>query len=540
MSSLVLSEEEISEPTCCDKFSNYLVNDGGKTVLIAVWIFGCAAAFAERCRFYMVVMNGDPDNSIFGVLGHGITGARAAASVVKLNCTLLLITVLRNILSWIRASAVGIYLPVDKNIVFHRYCAWAMAFFSSMHTFAHMFNFNTIARANITDAMTLGFDEAVDERLLLFTTLPGLTGLIVIEIIILIFSSAMIYVRGPMFNVFWYTHHLFIVFFMLLCIHGGAQIFGLVTFWYWIILPAFAYTVERSIRVWRGNQDTILEFAIAHPSRVIELQMRKADFKYQSGQYLFLNCPYIAQQEWHPFTISSAPQEISVGVHIRIVGDWTGELWELLNPTGTLGIVQENKTKDDDGNPIFRIDGPYGAASEEIWSGEFKTAMLVGGGIGVTPFGSILKTIRYKIEETQDSQLQKVYFYWVSRDKNAFEWFSEILAALENDPLNQSRHFLEIETFLTGALKVEEVNRIMHGGNDQGLDEITQLQSKTNFGRPNWNNIFKNLRDNHLGEDIGVFFCGPAVLSKQLYSLCGKWTDTTGTGTKFVYHKENF
>ena len=99
----VLSEEDVEAPTCLEKFQNYLVNDGGKSVLMAVWIFGCAAAFAERCRFYMVVMNqtDDPQGSqIFPILGHGITGARAAASVVKLNCTLLLITVLRNILSW--------------------------------------------------------------------------------------------------------------------------------------------------------------------------------------------------------------------------------------------------------------------------------------------------------------------------------------------------------------------------------------------------------------------------------------------------------
>jgi NAD(P)H-flavin reductase len=46
-----------------------------------------------------------------------------------------------------------------------------------------------------------------------------------------------------------------------------------------------------------------------------------------------------------------------------------------------------------DGSAIFRIDGPFGAASEEVF--DFKTVMLVGGGIGVTPFASILKHIRY-------------------------------------------------------------------------------------------------------------------------------------------------
>jgi hypothetical protein len=53
--------------------------------------------------------------------------------------------------------------------------------------------------------------------------------------------------------------------------------------------------------------------------------------------------------------------------------------------------------------------------------------MLVGGGIGVTPFASILKDIRNHIDTKNETKIRKVYFYWISRDKNAFEWFSEVL-----------------------------------------------------------------------------------------------------------------
>lgn len=152
------------------------------------------------------------------------------------------------------------------------------------------------------------------------------------------------------------------------------------------------------------------------------------------GQYLFLNCPYIAGQEWHPFTISSAPEEDFVSVHIRvrifqefslisfqIVGDWTGDLWNFLNPDKKLGVVQENLLSAPDGSAIFKIDGPFGAArysmmfyilyliynsSEEVFG--FKTLVLAAGGIGVTPFGSILKSIRYKIEKTGQTNVTKV------------------------------------------------------------------------------------------------------------------------------------
>ncbi len=138
-----------------------------------------------------------------------------------------------------------------------------------------------------------------------------------------------------------------------------------------------------------------------------------------------------------------------------------------MNPEKKLGVVQENLLNAPDGSAIFKIDGPFGAASEDF-SG-FKVMMFVGGGIGVTPFGSILKHIRYELESNKEIKVEKVYFYWISRDKNAFEWFNEILAALEQENIN---NFLEIHTYLTGQLSVEEIKQVMHGLDDDA-DQIT-------------------------------------------------------------------
>lgn len=40
------------------------------------------------------------------------------------------------------------------------------------------------------------------------------------------------------------------------------------------------------------------------------------------------------------------------------------------------------------------IDGPFGTASEDVF--RYEVVMLVGAGIGVTPFASILKSVWYK------------------------------------------------------------------------------------------------------------------------------------------------
>lgn len=42
------------------------------------------------------------------------------------------------------------------------------------------------------------------------------------------------------------------------------------------------------------------------------------------------------------------------------------------------------------------VDGPFGTASEDVF--DYEVSMLVGAGIGVTPFASILKSIWYKFK----------------------------------------------------------------------------------------------------------------------------------------------
>lgn len=76
------------------------------------------------------------------------------------------------------------------------------------------------------------------------------------------------------------------------------------------------------------------------------------------------------------------------------------------------------------------IDGPFGTASEDVFSHE--VGLLVGAGIGVTPFASILKSIFYRKEAGDKSLcLEKVYFYWLCPSMHSFEWFRDLLINIE-------------------------------------------------------------------------------------------------------------
>lgn len=58
--------------------------------------------------------------------------------------------------------------------------------------------------------------------IVMFTTVAGLTGVAITLALILIITSSMEVIRRSYFEVFWYTHHLFIIFFIGLVFHGYA------------------------------------------------------------------------------------------------------------------------------------------------------------------------------------------------------------------------------------------------------------------------------------------------------------------------------
>jgi NADPH oxidase len=90
------------------------------------------------------------------------------------------------------------------------------------------------------------------------------------------------------------------------------------------------------------------------------------------GQYVFICCPEISLYEWHPFTLTSAPNEHFHSIHVRIVGDWTTAF------SNRLGYVSDPNipTVVPKSLPYIMIDGPYGAPAEDALKYETGTNIL--------------------------------------------------------------------------------------------------------------------------------------------------------------------
>uniref|UniRef100_A0A8C8VQW6 NADPH oxidase 3 n=1 Tax=Pelusios castaneus TaxID=367368 RepID=A0A8C8VQW6_9SAUR len=485
----------------------WIFNESLSVVLLLVWLGLNLYLFIDTFHWY------EKDDAYLYtriMLGSTLAWARASATCLNFNCMLILLPVSRNLISFIRRTSCcrgSLRRQLDKNLTFHKIVAYGIAVNASKFSIFFWFVFqlllhNLIVILNTTTQM--------------LTTIAGITGVLITVAFILILTSSTEIIRRSFYEVFWYTHHLFVVFFVGLIIHGMGQLIRgqtpqslllhNVTYckdhyseweksaqcplplfsgnepvaWKWVLGPMVVYICERIVRIWRFQQKVIITKVVTHSSGVLELHMKKRGFKMEPGQYIFLQCPSVSQLEWHPFTLTSAPEEEFFSVHIRVAGDWTGALFKACGAEGS--VFQEPWKL-----PRLAVDGPFGAATTDVFN--YRVSVCIAAGIGVTPFASILKSIWFKCcNPNTELMLEKV-----------------------------------------GALH-----------DDEKMDVITGLRQKTFYGRPNWDTEFRQIAGNHPSSSIGVFFCGPKALSKILQKRCNLYSSADPRGVQFHYNKESF
>lgn len=59
------------------------------------------------------------------------------------------------------------------------------------------------------------------------------------------------------------------------------------------------------------------------------LEVLRRNYKFKAGQYAFIKIKELGNEK-HPFTIASSPIENTVTFFIKVAGDWTESLYQLL------------------------------------------------------------------------------------------------------------------------------------------------------------------------------------------------------------------
>ncbi|KAI7825873.1 ferric reductase NAD binding domain-containing protein, partial [Kickxella alabastrina] len=443
--------------------------------------------------------------------------ARAGMSCMMVSLSAVFLFMSPTLLELFRRTFISRYVLIEKNIHAHKIAGYSFLFWAIAHVATYYYIFNNVSKKS---------NGKVTLTSKLFGSMVGKTGHAMVFLIAFMFVSAIPVVRRKFYEVFYWMHHLFVPIIIILFVHGSAKSFQ----WY-IIGPGAIYTIDRVYRLLRSRfaNPRILSI-IQHPSNVIELKFDRRGMKFQVGQFIYLCVPSISGLEWHPFTLTSAPEEDELSVHIWIAGDWTRKLVQTFQKIpDTQPLINL---------PTIMIDGPYGAPTQQVF--DYEHVVLVAGGIGVTPMSSVLKSLYYQVTEmSRQGKIKKVYFLWVCRDIQALEWFQDLLVALDEEDIGE---ILEIRTYLTGQLSVDQIRNIALYQDPTGPDAVTGLyRSPTYYGRPNFDTIFENIGIRTPGADIGVFFCGPKLMGRSLRKVSRKWSNKLGyIGTKFTFHKENF
>lgn len=69
-----------------------------------------------------------------------VSVARIGGMNLNFNCMFILVLMLRKCLTYIRATPLASFLPLDQNIVFHKMVGGMIAFYGITHTLAHIGN----------------------------------------------------------------------------------------------------------------------------------------------------------------------------------------------------------------------------------------------------------------------------------------------------------------------------------------------------------------------------------------------------------------
>jgi len=483
----------------------------------------------------------DPHLSLLNGLKLSVWASRGAGLVLAFDCAMVLLPVCRNFIRVIRASFLNNYIPFDENIWFHKVTAYCMFLFTLIHVVAHYVNFFNVEYLNVLPLYAWQIH---------YQTWAGATGHILLLIMLLMYTTAQVDMRNQCFEAFWYTHHLGLVFMYLMLWHAyGCFVHDFTSgqckpynSYQYILVSYGLYLLERVYREYRSRLPTHISKVVGHPAKTIEIQFKKPSFKYRPGMYLFMNVPEVSYWQWHPFTITSSPYEDYISIHVRQVGDFTTALGKRLGCNSSKGDGEIGQLVR---LPRLRVDGPFGAPTEDVF--EHQICVLVGGGIGVTPFAAILKDIWYRHQRKDQMTIQRVEFFWICRDTESFEWFQSLLATLEAASLHQN--FLRIHIYLTARLRQSMIqNIVLNDDTKGGVDPLTSLASRTHYGRPNFSYIFEQLKyaiwsgsylpgANQDQVNVGVFFCGPGPLAKQIRKDA---LEASSQGITFKFAKEHF
>ncbi|CAM8974476.1 unnamed protein product [Rhodiola kirilowii] len=260
--------------------------------------------------------------------------------------------------------------------------------------------------------------------------ISNLAGEISLAAGILMWVTTFPKVRQNMFELFFYTHYLYIVFVVFFALHLGAY-FTCMT------LPGFyLFVIDRYLRLLQSQQNVKLISARVLPCESVELNFAKSPgLKYPPTSCMFVKVPCVSRLQWHPFTVCSNSdlEEDIISVLIKSEGSWTRKLNQMLSAHPSIEHLQVS------------VEGPYGPESSDFF--RHNTLVMVSGGSGIAPFISIIRGLIHAASNAQNTP--KAILISAFKSSSELEMLDLLLPLSARSPSALSNLDIQIEAYVT-------------------------------------------------------------------------------------------
>ncbi|KAF3436937.1 hypothetical protein FNV43_RR19690 [Rhamnella rubrinervis] len=387
---------------------------------------------------------------------------------------------------------------------------------------------------------------------------------------LVIWITALPQIRRKQFEIFYYTHHLYMVFLLL--------------------------------RIIESRPETCVLSARILPCNAVELILPKDPrLKYTPTSVIFVKIPSISKFQWHSFSVtsSSSVDDHTMSILVKCGGSWTSSLYHLMQTK-----IESDTNQQTTSIPIA-VEGPYGPSSLNFL--RYDRLLLVAGGSGITPFLSILQEITspqsnsrfgfptriqliFVVKKSQDicllnsisplileksaEQSHLKLRIFVTQERQSGEALGELLNVFSQvetmhfgtDSTKYAVNGLENSLWIAAIAGVSSVLALVAAAMrwtklKKKLQQSSKIKAKPLYqasgprgaieeheihfgGRPNFQDIFSKFGNEMGGSNIGVLVCGPESMKETVAVLCRQKSHGFETGAakkaNFCFHSLNF
>ncbi|XP_002519390.2 ferric reduction oxidase 6 isoform X2 [Ricinus communis] len=264
-------------------------------------------------------------------------------------------------------------------------------------------------------------------------------------------------VRKWNFELFFYTHQLYVVFVLFLAFHVGDFVFSIAAG------GIFLFMLDRFLRFCQSRRTVDVISAKCLPCGTVELVLSKpANLRYNALSFIFLQIRELSWLQWHPFSVSSSPLDgkYHLTILIKVLGKWTEKLRGNVKNRSEAEVAE---LQDQPSQPHPKItacvEGPYG--HEVPYHLMYENLILVAGGIGISPFLAILSDVLHRINEERACLPKNILVTWAIKKSSELPLLSTIdmesICPYFSDKLN-----LEVHIYVTRETYAQLEEGLVH------------------------------------------------------------------------------